>query len=48
MSFNYYLCFICSIKYTFSYPIKIKESEVKCHSLLIPRKRPINFYAFLI
>ena len=27
---------------------KNKESEVKCHSLLIPRKRPINFYAFLI
>ena len=46
MSFNYYLCFICSIKYTFSN--KNKESEVKCHSLLIPRKRPINFYAFLI
>ena len=50
MSFNYYLCFICSIKYTFSYPIKIKnqESEVKWHSLLILRKKPIKFYAFLI
>lgn len=42
MSFNYYLCFICSIKYTF------KESEVKWHSLLILRKKPIKFYAFLI
>ena len=39
MSFNYYLCFICSIKYTFSYPIKNKESEVKWHSLLILRKK---------
>ena len=39
MSFNYYLCFICSIN---------KESEVKWHSLLILRKKPIKFYAFLI
>ena len=47
MSFNYYLCFICSIKYTFS-SNKNKESEVKWHSLLILRKKPIKFYAFLI
>ena len=27
MSFNYYLCFICSIKYTFSYTLKIKNQQ---------------------
>lgn len=48
MSFNYYLCFICSIKYTFFLSNKNKESEVKWHSLLILRKKPIKFYAFLI
>ena len=47
MSFNYYLCFICSIKYTFSYPIKTKESEVKWHSLLILRKKTYKFLCFL-
>lgn len=48
MSFNYYLCFYLQHQIYFFLSNKNKESEVKWHSLLILRKKPIKFYAFLI